>query len=92
MKVIIMAENKRYNIKPSKIIEGGFCIQDDEKKHSFPTIDDKSHLIMYEKALNEQEKIIQELKKELRSFEPVVFKNRSMVGNYGRDIILYQKK
>lgn len=56
-----MTENKRYNIKPSKIIEDGFCIQDDEKEYSFPTIDDKSHLIMYEKALNEQDERIREL-------------------------------
>ena len=56
-----MTENKRYNIKPSKIIEDGFCIQDDEKEHSFPTVDDKSHLIMYEKALNEQDNRIKEL-------------------------------
>ena len=57
-----MTENKRYNIKPSKIIEDGFCIQDDEREHSFPTVDDKSNLIMYEKALNEQEETINELK------------------------------
>lgn len=56
-----MTENKRYNIKPSKIIEDGFCIQDDEREHSFPTVDDKSHLIMYEKALNEQDERIKQL-------------------------------
>lgn len=56
-----MTENKRYNIKPSKIIEDGFCIQDDEREHSFPTVDDKSHLIMYEKALNEQDNRIKQL-------------------------------
>ena len=59
-----MAENKRYNIKPSKIIEDGFCIQDDRREHSFPTIDDKSNLIMYEKALNEKEEEIKSLKLE----------------------------
>ena len=62
-----MTENKRYNIKPSKIIENGFCIQDNEKEHSFPTTDDKSHLIMYEKALNEQDNRIKELEQFINS-------------------------
>ena len=63
--VVSMTENKRYDIKPSKIIENGFCIQDDEKEHSFPTVDDKSHLIMYEKALNEQDERIKQLQIEI---------------------------
>ena len=62
----MMAENKRYNIKPSKIIENGFCIQDDRREHSFPTVDDKSHLIMYEKALNEQNNRLKELETVMR--------------------------
>lgn len=56
-----MTENKRYNIKPSNIVEDAFYIKDDEREHSFPTVDDKSHLIMYEKALNEQDNRIKEL-------------------------------
>ena len=64
-----MTENKRYNIKPSKIIENGFCIQDDEREHSFPTVDDKSHLIMYEKTLNEQDNRIKQLEKENKQLQ-----------------------
>ena len=59
-----MTENKRYNIKPSNIVEDAFYIKDDEREHSFPTVDDKSHLIMYEKALNEQDERIKQLEKE----------------------------
>ena len=64
--------NKRYNIKPSNIVEDGFCIQDDEKEHSFPTVDDKSHLIMYEKALNEQNNRIKELEKENKKYRQIL--------------------
>lgn len=59
-----MTENKRYNIKPSNIVEDAFYIKDDKREHSFPTVDDKSHLIMYEKALNEQDERINELELE----------------------------
>ena len=67
-----MTENKRYNIKPSKIMEDGFCIQDNEREHSFPTVDDKSHLIMYEKALNEQDERIRELEKENETLKDTI--------------------
>ena len=70
-----MTKNKRYNIKPSKIIENGFCIQDDERKHSFPTTDDKSHLIMYEKALNEQNNRIKELEFENKMLKTTISRN-----------------
>ena len=36
-----MTKNKRYNIKPSNIVEDAFYIKDGEKEHSFPTADDK---------------------------------------------------
>lgn len=74
-----MTKNKRYNIKPSKIIENGFCIQDDEKEHSFPTVDDKSHLIMYEKALNEQNNKIKELKSENKMLKTTIGRNEAYI-------------
>lgn len=74
-----MAENKRYNIKPSKIIEDGFCIQDDEREHSFPTTDDKTHLIMYEKALNEQNNRIKELESENKMLKTTISRNEAYI-------------
>ena len=52
---------KRFAIKNSAIVENGYFIDDANKKHSFPTTRDKSNLIMYEKALNEQHETIQQL-------------------------------
>lgn len=66
-----MTENKRYNIKPSNIVEDAFYIKDDEREHSFPTVDDKSHLIMYEKALNEQEKVLNKLAEENKQLKQI---------------------
>ena len=74
-----MTENKRYNIKPSKITEDGFCIQDDEREHSFPTVDDKSHLIMYEKALNEQNNRIKELESENKMLKTTISRNEAYI-------------
>ena len=74
-----MTENKRYNIKPSKIIEDGFCIQDNEREHSFPTTDDKSHLIMYEKALNEQNNRIKELESENKMLKTTISRNEAYI-------------
>lgn len=68
-----MTENKRYNIKPSNIVEDAFYIKDDEREHSFPTVDDKSHLIMYEKALNEQEERIKEETNRVIKLEQYVY-------------------
>ena len=59
-----MIENKRYNIIKSKIIENAFNIQDNKRKYSFPSTKDASTLIIYEKALNEQDERIKELEKE----------------------------
>ena len=70
---------KRYNIKPSKIIENGFYIQDDEREHSFPTVDDKSHLIMYEKALNEQNNRIKELESENKMLKTTIGRNEAYI-------------
>ena len=58
----MMAENKRYEIVNSKIIEDAFNIKDNKGKHSFPSVKDKSTLVMYEKTLNEQEELIKRLK------------------------------
>lgn len=74
-----MTENKRYNIKPSKIIENGFCIQDDRREHSFPTTGDKSHLIMYEKALNEQNNRIKELESENKMLKTTISRNETYI-------------
>ena len=74
-----MTKNKRYNIKPSKIIENGFYIQDDRREHSFPTIDDKSHLIMYEKALNEQNNRIKELESENKMLKTTISRNEAYI-------------
>ena len=70
---------KRYNIKPSKIIENSFYIQDDEREHSFPTVDDKSHLIMYEKALNEQNNRIKELESENKMLKTTIGRNEAYI-------------
>ncbi len=74
-----MAENKRYNIKPSNIVEDAFYIKDDEREHSFPTVDDKSHLIMYEKALNEQDEQIKELESENKMLKLTIGRNESYI-------------
>lgn len=74
-----MTENKRYNIKPSNIVEDGFYIQDDEKEHSFLTTDDKNHLIMYEKVLNEQNNRIKELESENKMLKITISRNEAYI-------------
>ena len=74
-----MTENKRYNIKPSNIVEDAFYIKDDEKEHSFPTVDDKSNLIMYEKALNEQNNRIKELESENKMLKTTISRNEAYI-------------
>ena len=48
-----MTENKRFKIADSHIIAGGKCIQDNQKKYTFPSVDHRYLLIGYLKALNE---------------------------------------
>ena len=47
-----MTENKRFNIKPSAIVDDVTVIIDDEKKYSFPILDSTLNY-MFCKALNE---------------------------------------
>ena len=47
-----MTENKRFNIKPSAIVDDVTVIIDDESKYSFPVLD-KELNYMFCKALNE---------------------------------------
>lgn len=74
-----MTENKRYNIKSSNIFEDAFYIKDDEREHSFPTVDDKSYLIMYEKALNEQNNRIKELESENKMLKTTISRNEAYI-------------
>ena len=75
----MMTKDKRYNINPSNIVEDGFYILDDEREHSFPTVDDKSHIIMYEKVLNEQNNRIKELESENRMLKTTISRNEAYI-------------
>jgi hypothetical protein len=56
-----MTENKRFKVTKSNIIEGAFYIQDKAQEYSFPTTKDVSTLVMYEKALNELQQLVEDM-------------------------------
>lgn len=63
-----MIENKRFDIKPSSIVDDCFVIIDNESKYSFPTLENTLNH-MFCKALNELNDESKELKKRVEDLE-----------------------
>ena len=59
-----MTENKRFDIKPSSIVDDCFVIIDSESKYAFPTLESTLNY-MFCKALNELNDENQKLKDKL---------------------------